>query len=674
VKTLVHLPGRVWIALLLGACLVAGFWLRARHLGELGLIADEGIQALAVRGILEHGVPIVDSGQVYSRGLAFLYAEAAAARLFGLSEFSLRLPAVLFGIAGILAAYALGTAVFNWRIGLLTAVLMACSTWEIELSRYARFYTAFQCLYLVALLCFYHGFLMGHRAARWWFILAALATLSMHELGVLLATCFLIPLFSSAYSRWHKWALSLGAIGVVGLRLLYDRFVGLLKLLAGPVPEAQEVGASGLAASAIEATTGIAGVVQRSAAMSLLQAHPIQFMGLALIPLLASAALIRRGVATGDIWRTVLALPMVWVACFHQFGLVLVLWLFYVACCAKGVRDFLEPTLKVVYGAVGACLLFWIPALASDPSVPSLPRLLKLLFGYPNFYHYFLSWFLKGWPVLLGVFVVGSAWLGARFLEHRADRAALFTLGAIFIPALLASFSTPPFFHSRYVFHLYPLMLMVFAFVAIEVGARLMRRIPTGSSLGWRGTVMITLAALFVSQDAIPSRAWAVGSRTYQTPRDPFRASGGLHLYGGFHQDHKTPGLYVRQQLRPEDRVVAIGLPHKVALYHYYAGRVDYAVEERVKPFQLRLNDGEIIEHVTGSKLITSVSALQSLIEMTSSGDIWLLGDRIAISPRPPMYSSPMKALVRSLTRDPDYLGLDGQTFAVKIPRKRLSF
>jgi len=96
---------QIGVGLLLSMLLAVGFWLRARHLGDLGLIVDEGIQALAVQGILKHGVPNVDSGLIYTRSIPFLYTQALAAKLFGLNEFSFRLPSALFGVAAILAAY-----------------------------------------------------------------------------------------------------------------------------------------------------------------------------------------------------------------------------------------------------------------------------------------------------------------------------------------------------------------------------------------------------------------------------------------------------------------------------------------------------------------------------------------------------------------------------------------
>src|SRR5918993_1395184 len=128
-----------------------GAYLRLANLGALGFRWDEDLSGLAVRAILEKGVPELPSGMVYWRGGLFSHLMAASASMFGFSEFALRLPAALFGIALIVAAYVFGAALFGRVVGLATAALLALSFWDIDLARYARFYTAFSLLYVLTL-------------------------------------------------------------------------------------------------------------------------------------------------------------------------------------------------------------------------------------------------------------------------------------------------------------------------------------------------------------------------------------------------------------------------------------------------------------------------------------------------------------------------------------------
>lgn len=649
------------------ALVLAGYWLRVRHLDRLGLIADEGIQALAVGGILEHGVPKVDSGRIYTRGLPFLYLEAASASLGGLNEFSLRLPAVLFGVFGIVVVYLLGATVFDRRVGLLAALLMACSVWEVELSRYARFYTAFQCCYALSLLFFYRGFMLGHRRDKLWFTTSTVLTIALHELGVMLATCFLIPLFSDAHSRRYKWWCGILAVGMVVLWVVYGKAVDLLDVFADPLAFVRTSGSS--VSWLLHLKSAIKGrlfIPNLSAVVGLFREHTAQFVGLAAVPLATSTALLLRAIRRKEAWRAIVALPIIWAAFLHQFGLVLIGWLIYLAFFARDRRSLWEPSLRVVYAAVGACGLFWGLGLATDPAYSY--RILRMMFSYPHFYQYFLSWFVRGWPVLTAIVAGGIVWLATRWIAagHK-DPTPLFMIGALLVPAILTSFLQTPFWAARYTFHLYPLMLVIFSAVLVTVGTRVFQMLP------WRGSipkvVLMTsalAAALLISYDGNVVTAWAVSERTHQSSRDLVRGPINSRYYKRLHQDYKTPSLYVRTHRTPDDVVLAIGLPHEVAAFHYYAGKVDYAVEETIRPYQIRLADGKILEHVTGSELLRTVGEVSALVTRDGSR-VWLLGRRGALETGTWLYSDELRAHLWVLVQNPDYVGLDGDTVAVRI-------
>ena len=69
------LVGREWW--LLAAIVALGAYLRLAHLGALGFRWDEDLSGLAVRAILEKGVPQLPSGMIYLRGGLFSHLMAA---------------------------------------------------------------------------------------------------------------------------------------------------------------------------------------------------------------------------------------------------------------------------------------------------------------------------------------------------------------------------------------------------------------------------------------------------------------------------------------------------------------------------------------------------------------------------------------------------------------------
>jgi 4-amino-4-deoxy-L-arabinose transferase-like glycosyltransferase len=180
------------------ACII-GFWLRIHNLGSLGLIVDEGHQALAVNGILKHGYPLVPSGVAYLSVPVYQYFQYFAALLFGLNEFSLRLPGVLFNLASIPMIYLFARSLFNAKVGLLSAFLFTFSVWEIEVSRYARVYSAFQFLYIMSLFIFYKGFIKGRLPIPGFLFFLVLSPLAA---TLLLAFACLFYRFVCLFKKW----------------------------------------------------------------------------------------------------------------------------------------------------------------------------------------------------------------------------------------------------------------------------------------------------------------------------------------------------------------------------------------------------------------------------------------------------------------------------------------
>jgi len=657
-------------ALLLLFFIVVGFWLRFRHLGDLALTVDEGIQALAVKGILENGVPKVDSGYIYSRALPFLYIQAAMARLFELKPFWLRLPGVIFGVGIIIPSYILGKTLFGRGVGLFTAAILAFSVWEIELSRYARSYTAFQFMYLISIICFYRGFMHDERNYKIWFLLAAFTTFSTHALSQVLLSLFLIPLLSTSFTISRKLIFGLWGIGVAGLLKLSQELIGLVKNFEDP-----------LLVSAGDGIKAVPGVLDRIRWIfglppiylpnliyfsQTMQHHPLYFTGLLIISGISTIYLVYRLFQKDSIWKMLLAMAIVWAAFFYQFAIVMLLLALYLILFTREYRNLWEPQLIVIYSVTVIFLVVWFIIIYGSPEV-SLKKVIVIMFGFPNFARHFLYWLIKGWPVMTAVFAFGCFLLLTAFFSHRREILPLFVLGAIFIPALVTSFFKS-YHESRYIFHLYPLIVIVFSMTSIKALSYISTILPFKRKPAQILVTTALIAAIFfISQDANPLHAWSVGNRTYQSTRDPIRSIISWKPYAGFHQDHRSPSLFVKDHLSTGDKIVVIGPIHMIGLYHYYTGKVDYAVAPTKTPtYYSLLKEGRLISYVTGSETLRGLPGLKTFIEKSSTG-IWLLGDYLLLIDDNPFYSKSMKEYLRPLVRNPDYIGLDGQTFAVKL-------
>ncbi len=142
----------------LGVVLLAAAVLRFYRIGDLpaGLWSGEAqLGLLSERILSDPGFrPVWLAGVVHGSAL-LLYWQSAALFAFGPTTLALRIVPAVAGMLGVIAAYLLGRALFGWRTGLVTGVLLAVSSWHVGFSRidvsaiWASTFDAFAVYFLV---------------------------------------------------------------------------------------------------------------------------------------------------------------------------------------------------------------------------------------------------------------------------------------------------------------------------------------------------------------------------------------------------------------------------------------------------------------------------------------------------------------------------------------------
>lgn len=190
-----------------------GFLLRIWGLWQKSSFwVDEASSAGFARAILIRGKPVLATGYFPDNYLLHFYLMAASFKTLGLTEFAARFPSVIFGSLTILITCLLGEKLANRRVGLLAAILVTFSVWEITMSRQARSYQMLQFFYLASLLFFYQVLnWFGQQALKWWHfgVLASLVVCAIltHMLGLTLLVTFALyivfirPDLLQAFSR-----------------------------------------------------------------------------------------------------------------------------------------------------------------------------------------------------------------------------------------------------------------------------------------------------------------------------------------------------------------------------------------------------------------------------------------------------------------------------------------
>ena len=169
---------------------IAGFILRIWKLGEQSFWMDEGYSVLAAMQTLVHGYPLLDSGFIYSRSIIHNYIMAGSIWLFGLSEFSARLPSVIAGTAFIPVIYFIVKKMFSLRAGLLTAAFVAFSSYEIAWSRQARMYIFLQLFFFLSIYFYWKFYNSPNSKDGFWCLLFIALSISIHGFGALALAVF----------------------------------------------------------------------------------------------------------------------------------------------------------------------------------------------------------------------------------------------------------------------------------------------------------------------------------------------------------------------------------------------------------------------------------------------------------------------------------------------------
>jgi 4-amino-4-deoxy-L-arabinose transferase-like glycosyltransferase len=185
----------LYAAVVLCVLLLAGLGFRVAYLRNVSLHVDEFVSLLAIRGILEHGYPLLPSGTLYEQALLFSYLEAGLMRVLGFGAVVGRAFSVALSLATVALLYYVGTRLFSKPVGLVAATLGAFSTESIAWGARVRMYATLQFLILLSVWFLWRGCTERDGARyRWIAVICYLAALFTHPVSVLLYVPLLLGL------------------------------------------------------------------------------------------------------------------------------------------------------------------------------------------------------------------------------------------------------------------------------------------------------------------------------------------------------------------------------------------------------------------------------------------------------------------------------------------------
>jgi len=207
---------RVYLAVLTAVVVLAG----SLQLSRPGYSVDEEFTIFAVRGIAAHGLPLLPSGLLYDRGLAYSYASWAVSLLPGDDLVAARAISLISVALALIVIFVFLNRLFaSERLAILATVAAATSISFWAAATTARFYGPFLLTYVAAMLCIQR---------RSWFGLLVVAMLSRwtHELAFTMLAIPLAGIFLADRDDREGWVNSGLAIGF-GLLIAQIATLGL---------------------------------------------------------------------------------------------------------------------------------------------------------------------------------------------------------------------------------------------------------------------------------------------------------------------------------------------------------------------------------------------------------------------------------------------------------------
>lgn len=142
--------------MLLWLIMWVGAWLRFYRLGDWSFWIDELFTVQNGDRLFAIAAPVDLATAVVEHPTTAVLVQIAA-QLFGLSEWSARLPVAILGVLTIPVLYAVAARLLNRRVGLTAAFLLAISPWHIYWSQNSRFYAPMLLFYTLSIFFLYRA-------------------------------------------------------------------------------------------------------------------------------------------------------------------------------------------------------------------------------------------------------------------------------------------------------------------------------------------------------------------------------------------------------------------------------------------------------------------------------------------------------------------------------------
>jgi len=614
-----HRFGPIPLVIISVIAISIGIIVRFKGLGAWPLIADEYYFARSVENVLRFGFPAYECGGYYMRGVLPQYL-AAGLHSVGLPmELAIRTMAATTSLLVLPAVYLLGRRFYGNTTALLTVTLVAFSVWEIEIARFGRMYAPFQAVFLWYLVYFVRYTLDRQKCAVWGMVGLSVVGVLVWEGGVLLAVANLLPPFwnhsngrlNAAQCRYIGWMvlllLPIYLFATGGFRYIGD-------VLALP-PDYDAI---------ISAVEPIANSTFKPIWLTL-QSHPI-WLAAVLLPLMAAGFVLPWLRQIQDRWLLVAGILLALAAGLsHLFLIVIFIIVLLLLFRLLHLRELVQwPGVTVVIAILSAASFWVFAGIATqtwyggqDLDLLGIGVGLRDQFlGFPNFLEVIARPWARAVPIL-GACLLLSTVLTIVSVVVQEDSGAPNERAAkrlllIFVITMmvLVSASDVHRTETRYSFFLYPLLLIIFVGLLVQLVDYLIKDNRLAGVLA----AGVVFGGYALTEDFQPSHLWKIDTAEINF-RQSMSSGRRMHYVG--RTDIRAAADWLYDHADPSSNLIVSG--SGVTGLDYYYPYVDFVyVDPRDHQHADWSCQRGTVERWSNLPLVYSVTTLQSRIASSS--------------------------------------------------------
>lgn len=586
--------------------------IRANGLGRWPVNSDEYLLLQSTSFIQDMGFPMFPSGGYYVRGIALQYLMAFTTWIIPNKEFGLRLVPLFFGILTIPVFFMFCKKMVPTIPAVLCSMVLVFSSWHIEFSRFARFYTTFQFMFFLFLYYFYAGYWENEKKYVWWSWGIALISVFVFEASIFIPI-IIVLLILFREDGWNK-------------KVTITSFYAFLLLIANYLVNGVNYRNLGVKnALPLELVEGQSGNSLKHLPINLPPMDLVFQVWNSYLTIIAYSLIICIGlsvfhilnkkVTSKNIWSHIFILSTVFLPLFHLYALLVFLFAI-IFINRKDIYGIFLNNITVVSSYVILSLLFWISVIVSTGNEN---KMLHYIVGYPMIRSYILDPYIESVPKWG---VLASGIIGISVLHNAFSRNIIkngFVLSVILLCIFILSLFNLPEQTTRYSFFFFPL-IFVLAFQEMDSLIHWMRQKFTFQQYTYVTTPLLVLPLLCFSvtedfhvEHVIDAPAMELNFRMgkYEQYQD--------HWYERF--DYRTPAEYVNDHLKEGDSVIVDSNPFgaylKTDFIFYSPKKVHWFAQ-----FSRNFGTEEIW---SGAKMVSEISSIVKEIPIDTKNSLWLI-------------------------------------------------